>query len=726
MSGALDDGTRRTLASGRETLGAMLRSAQQDLQKVFIAFVLGLVGTIWILQSFVWDRLKTDMFAGMSEEVREGTNVVTVSPFDVILLQVKIGLIVGAILSVPLFLYFSRDALRRRNWLPQAPIARWKMVFLVVAMLALFVGGIAYAYSVFFPIMFRFLASNAINAGFVPTYHIVKWVEFILLLSLSFGIASQLPLVMSTLAYADIVPYETFRDKWKHAIFGLYAGGAVFTPPDPITQLMWATPLVGLYAVSLQITKLVVGAKRSRGQVDVSETLRARWNVLAGTAITAFAVVYGFFSAGGVEAINEGLSMAPGDLGPVPTIGAALGLPESQAAALVAGVVAVLAVAIVGFRLVASQVQQEAGLAMATMGDPSAIDIGNLDTAGVEAAPPEAFEALEEHEAMAHVNEAIGNGNTDKAELILDRYDEANERAQNRQDATAEGGEEGDDSDVVSETATGVVDAFTEEETTEDDIGGYMYDLRFILESLTSKAFRLVAVFMAVLAGSFMYLYSGGIGDIRRDFLRRLPADKIDQGDIAVLHPVEHLVFEIKVSALLAVVAVLPLVLYYVWPALKERGWAAGDRRTLLVWGGSLVVGISVGSYIGYSFVAPAVMSWLASDAINAHMVVRYRVNTFGWLLVFTTVGIGLLAEIPITMLLFYRGGLVSYERMRSGWRVVVLAFFALAAVVTPGGMFSLLMVAIPAALAYLLGLGILWLYTLGGRRKGPLTPATT
>ncbi|WEL20632.1 Sec-independent protein secretion pathway component TatC [Halorhabdus sp. BNX81] len=726
MSGAIDDGTRRTLASGRETLGAMLRSAQQDIQKVFIAFVFGLVGTIWILQTYVWDRLKADLFAGMTDEVREGTNVVVVSPFDVILLQVKIGLIVGALFSVPLFLYFSRDALRRRGWLPQAPIARWKLVLLVMATLVLFVGGVAYSYTVFFPIMFSFLASNAIKAGFVPTYHIVKWVEFIFLLALSFGIAAQLPLVMSTLAYAEIVPYETFRDRWKHAVLGLYAAGAMFTPPEPLTQLMWATPLVALYAVSLRITKLVVGAKRSRGQVNVTATLRERWNVLAGAAIASFAVVYGFFAAGGVSVINEGLAIAPGNLGPVPTIGTALGLPESYAAALVAATLAVPVVAWVGYRSVAKQVQQEAGIAMATMGDPTEIDLTNLDRAGIEAAPPEAFEALEEHEALSYINQALENGNNEKAELILERFDEANERAQQEENADEADEESSDDSGIVSGTATGVVDAFTEDETTEDDIGGYYYDLRFILESLTSKMFVLVAVFMAVFIAAFGALYMGGINYIRKDFLRRLPADMIAQGDIAVLHPVEHLVFELKVSTLLGVVAILPLVCYYVWPALKDREWVTGDRRTLLVWGGSLVVGIGLGSYIGYSFIAPRVMSWLAADAIDAHMVVKYRVNTFGWLLVFTTVGIGLLAEIPVTMLLFHRGGLVSYQTMAARWRVVVLALFALAMVVTPGGMFSLLLVAIPASLSYLLGLGILWLYTFGGRRKGPLTPATT
>ncbi|MFB6128824.1 MAG: twin-arginine translocase subunit TatC [Halorhabdus sp.] len=724
MSSALDDDTRRALAGGRETLGAMLRSAQKDLQKVFIAFVVGLMGSIWLLRVYVWERLKTDLFANMSESVREATSVVAVTPFDVILLQVKIGAVVGALLAVPVFLYFSRDALRRRGWLPQAPIARWKMVLLGLVMLVLFVGGVAYAYTVFFPIMFSFLAANAIKAGFVPTYHIVKWAQFVILLSLSFGIAAQLPMVMSTLAYAEIVPYETFRDKWKHAVLTLYALGALATPPDPLTQVMWATPLVGLYAVSLRFTRLVVVTKRSSQRIDVIGTLADRWNVLAGGALASFALVYAFFVGGGITAINAGLARLP-FVGPLPTLGTLFGLSDSVAAGLVAGGVAVVVTGWLAYRAVARQLRSQAGATMARMGDPTEIDLGELDRAGVEAAPPEAFESLEEYEALGYINQALEKGNNEKAEMLLERYDEANERTHRREDTPDEGnGEDTDGSNVVSETATGVVDAFTEEETTEDDIGGYYYDLRFILESLTSKAFRLVAVFMAVLAASFIYLYSGGIGAIRRDFLRRLPAEMIEQGDIAVLHPVEHLVFEIKVSTLLAVVAVLPLLLYYLWPALKDRGWVVGDRRTLLVWGGSLVVGISLGSYFGYSFIAPRVMSWLAADAIDAHMIVRYRVQTFGWLIVFTTVGIGLLAEIPVTMLLFHRGGIVSFERMRARWRVVVLAMFTLAAVITPAGMFSMLLIAIPAALAYLLGLGILWVYTLGGRRKGPLTPA--
>jgi len=718
MSGALDDGARGALAGGRETLGAMLRSAQTDLQKVFIAFVLGLVGSIWFLRTYVWDRLKADLFARMGVETREATRVIAVTPFDVILLQVKIGLAVGVLLAIPLFVYFSRGALRRRGWWPQAPVARWKLVLLATAMILLFVGGIFYAYTVFFPIMFAFLAENALNAGFTPTYHIVKWAQFVFLLALSFGIAAQLPLAMSSLAYAEIVPYETFRDKWKYAVLGLYAGGAVFTPPDPLTQLMWATPLVGLYAISLRITRLVVVTKRSSERIDVGAALLDRWNRLAAGGLVAFALVFAFFARGGITALNDGLAVLPIDVA-VPTLGALTGLGNDLAAALAGSLVAALVVGWLGYRVVDRQLEELAGPAARALGDPSAIDLDNLDRAGVEAAPPEAFESLSEEEALGHAQRAMDAGEAEKAELILERFDEAQARAESGAEGADSEAAEEDGGGVVSETTAGMVDAFTEEETTEDDIGGYLYDLQFVLDSLTSKAFRLVAVFGTVLAASFMYLYTGGIGDIRNDFVARLPPEMAADVDIVALHPVEHLIFEIKFSTLLAIVAVLPLVLYYAWPAIKDRGYVTGDRRVLLVWGGSILVGLALGSYVGYSFVAPAVISWLAADALGAHMVVAYRINSFGWLVVFTTVGIGVLAEIPVTMVLFDRGGIVPARLMWARWRVVVLALFSVAALMTPGGMFSMLLVAIPASLAYLAGLAALWVLTLGGRRGG-------
>ena len=113
MSSYVDEDTAAAIDSGRATAGAMLRQVQKHLQKVFILFVIGLMGTIYLLRNFVWARLKADL------NVQEDIVVVAVTPFDVILLQVKIGLLVGVIVALPLLLYYSRDALKERGIWPR-------------------------------------------------------------------------------------------------------------------------------------------------------------------------------------------------------------------------------------------------------------------------------------------------------------------------------------------------------------------------------------------------------------------------------------------------------------------------------------------------------------------------------------------------------------------------------------------------------------------------------
>jgi len=105
-----------------------------------------------------------------------------VTPFDVILLQVKIGAVAGILVALPILIYLSRDALRERGYWPGDEVQTWKLGAIGITSLALFVGGVVYAYEHFFPLMFGFLAENALNADFQPNYSIVLWVQFIALL----------------------------------------------------------------------------------------------------------------------------------------------------------------------------------------------------------------------------------------------------------------------------------------------------------------------------------------------------------------------------------------------------------------------------------------------------------------------------------------------------------------------------------------------------------------
>ena len=915
MSSALDEDTQRTLAEGRETVGAMLRSAQKDLQKVFVVFLVGFLGSFYALRVRVWAYLRGVTEAKMTANVADDLQIIAQTPFDVILLQAKIGLVAGVLVVIPPLLYYSRDALRRRGRLPDTPVPRWKVAVAAALSLVLFAAGMAYGYVIFFPFMFDFLAGNALSAGFSPNWSIVLWTEFIVLLSISFGLAAQMPLAMTGLAGAGLVPYRTFREKWRHAVAGIFLFGAMFSPPDPFTQVMWAAPLLFLYGFSLYLTRLVVTAQRGGDRLDLWAVVRRHWNALAGSFVGGVAAVYLFYTRGGPAAATDLLRGLNVDVR-IPSLEATSGLPTTATLALVGFAVGAVALGVA--LLVAAYREVDLGADAtasssadgSSTGDPTAVDLDALDADGVRAAPPEAFAALTESDALQAAQDAIDADRPEKAEAVLDRWDDADAGAEAGPNDTHPGADArglyDPEADVfdrlragagwvnwsrrlrgvrnpaaavaaavfgvgyalvarrgalsesvlpalglsgvtlpnpaatlgVSETvamgavavvallaagafvaAVGLVAAYqagtdptavdldalteaelraaplsafaalseteanfyadrataaddperaaaiydrfdeaqaagsdaapanatpagepapdagsvgdraqraggtflaelTDGEADEDDVGGYYTDVRFVLDSLTSRAFRIVGAFMTVLAATFGWLYTGGIGRVYEGFLGRVPGQVTpDTASVIALHPVEALIFEVKFSALVAVAAVTPLVGYYAWPALRDRGFVRGRRNVVFGWTATLAAGLAGGFALGYLSVAPTVISYLVFDALQANMVISYRITNFFWLIFFTTAGIGILVDVPVFMLLLNTAG-VSYQAMRGRWREVTVGMLTFAALFTPADIVTMFLVTAPLMTAYGVGVAALFVLTLGGRRN--------
>ena len=730
MASALDEDTQQSLADGRESAKAFLRSVQKDLQKVFVVFLLGFLLTFWALRVYIWDFLRGVTEANMSPAVAAEADVIATTPFEVILLQAKIGLIVGGIIAIPPLIYVTRDELRARGMWPQSPVPRWKLAAIGLLGFGLFSVGVAYGIYAFFPIMFSFLAGFGLEAGLQPTYSIVMWTEFIVFLSLSFGLAGQMPLLVTGLSYSGIVQYETFRDKWRYAVVGIFVFGALFSPPDPFTQLMWALPLIALYGFSLYLAKLVVTAQRSADRIDVPAAVRNHWNVVGGAAVLGGGLVYAFYEYGGRGAANDLLRWVGSDWRFFEP-GAGLGVDPLTAAAIYAVAWAI------GFAFVATlwavYTDLDTTSAGYQYGDPTAIDVDELDAAGVRAAPDDVFVEMEESESLALAQAAIDDDDPEKAQAILDRFDaaESDDGDGSGDDGGADGSgaESGGSSGggglmgTVQDRSSRAGSTFLSEltdgdgEEAEDDIGGYYKDIKFIFDSLRSRSFRLVAVFGGVMALAFTWLYLGGLAAVRSDLERRVP-EAVDGGiNIITLHPVEALIFMVKFSVLLGIVAVFPFLLYYAWPALRERGFVAGRIYQVYVWSGALLAGLIGGFLLGYTYIAPGIIGWLITDAELADMIITYQVSDFLWLVIYTTIGIGFLADIPVAMVLLNKAG-VPYDAFRGRWREVTVGVLLFAAVFTPADVITMFLATIPLMAAYGLGIGLLFLVTFGGRRN--------
>jgi sec-independent protein translocase protein TatC len=133
-----------------------------------------------------------------------------------------------------------------------------------------FTGGALFGYFVVFPWGFKFFLSFATDT-IRPMPSMREYLGFASKLLLAFGIVFELPLVITFLARLGIVSVEFLKKYRKYAILIFFAGSAMLTPPDVVTQVMMAFPLMLLYEISI-IGARVFGKKGDRMEDDVEAT----------------------------------------------------------------------------------------------------------------------------------------------------------------------------------------------------------------------------------------------------------------------------------------------------------------------------------------------------------------------------------------------------------------------------------------------------------------------
>lgn len=186
------------------------------------------------------------------------TEVVT--PFFV---PMKVAMMTAFLLALPYILY--------QAWAFIAPglYAHEKKFILplVASSVVLFLLGMAFAYFLVFPVVFGFVIGIA-PAGVAVMTDISKYLDFVLTLFLAFGVTFETPIVVVALALMGLVEVAKFREARPYVIVGAFVIGAIFTPPDIVSQVMLATPLWLLYELGVIVASWVV---RHKPQQDMGE-----------------------------------------------------------------------------------------------------------------------------------------------------------------------------------------------------------------------------------------------------------------------------------------------------------------------------------------------------------------------------------------------------------------------------------------------------------------------
>lgn len=176
---------------------------------------------------------------------------------------VKVSGFFSLILTLPFF------AIHLWKFIAPGLYKEEKIIFRIFLFLTplFFLSGALFAYYIIFPSAYNFFLSFETTQGPIPIQleaKINEYLSFVMRLILAFGICFELPIILSLLAWGNIIHSQMLIHHWRIAIVLIFTISAIITPPDLLSMIGLAVPLIGLYGMSLKMVQIIECYKKRR------------------------------------------------------------------------------------------------------------------------------------------------------------------------------------------------------------------------------------------------------------------------------------------------------------------------------------------------------------------------------------------------------------------------------------------------------------------------------
>jgi len=233
-----------------------------ELRQRLLRVVLCVVIVFAVLYPFS-NTIYTWMAGPLTVHMPEGTSMIAIEVASPFLIPFKLTLMLAVFASIPYILYQVWSFVAPGLYLHERRLVRP----LVVSSTILFYGGVAFAYFVVFPLVFKFFTSVAPEGVNVMT-DIARYLDFVITLFFAFGFAFEVPIATILLVMTGVTTPEDLASKRPYFIVAAFVVGMVLTPPDVISQTLLALPMWLLFEIGVVMSRVMRRRQQDRTGIE--------------------------------------------------------------------------------------------------------------------------------------------------------------------------------------------------------------------------------------------------------------------------------------------------------------------------------------------------------------------------------------------------------------------------------------------------------------------------
>lgn len=220
----------------------------RELRSRLLWCILLVTANFFIIVTFFADQL----MQALARPIKEcGIQFIYLGLSEALTAQMKVSFIVAMIVSMPIIFWHVWNFIKPAFYDNERKV----VLLFTISSVVLFLIGVSFGYGIVFLSAITFFVYIGENIA-TPMLSISQYVEFLFSFVLSFGLVFEMPVIIYVLCRLGVVTVAQLIAVRKYVVLGIFIVAAFLTPPDALSQVLMALPMLLLYEIGILVAKI--------------------------------------------------------------------------------------------------------------------------------------------------------------------------------------------------------------------------------------------------------------------------------------------------------------------------------------------------------------------------------------------------------------------------------------------------------------------------------------